>query len=91
MSSLFKSIRRYTDTDRERVTAAADRFCLRHGIDVDESLCTLSAVERDIARLADCEDGHRLANLWRRCLGRALKLPPRAGLAIYSGKVGYWI
>lgn len=73
----WSAIRKATDTDSERLEAAAQRFADRHGIDVLDDAGALFAVEMALTPGTGCsqddEDRARyLMRLWRPIVRRAL-------------------
>lgn len=92
------TLRQATDDDVQRLTSAAQRFCVRHGIDQPGNVPVngfefVNAIEDLVANMTDpsqqewtCREGAYLGRLWRRCVRRALG-PGADGIAY--GYVGY--
>lgn len=67
-------IRKLDDVDLARVTAAAKRFCKRHGIRFDEYTPAETSIDHAI-HSAHPEDKARLRKMWTACYCRALRVP----------------
>lgn len=67
-------IRKLDDVDLARVTAAAERFCRRHGIKFDEYRPAEVSIDYAIDRAHPAESA-RLRKMWTACYCRALRVP----------------
>lgn len=78
-------IRRFDDTDAERLNAAALRFATRHRLTIDLT---------EHANAWTALDGHlwcgdkKLERLWQACRCRALGVPVAADIAVSHGYIG---
>lgn len=78
-------IRRFNDTDAERLNAAAQRFAARHRLSIDL---------KGHANASNALDGYlwcgdkKLARLWQACRCRALGVPVAADIAVSHGYIG---
>ena len=70
----LSTTRRMTDEDAVKLERAAERFCARHNIRVDDDTA-LIAVEAMVTDGGDPERATYLARLWRRCHIRATGCP----------------
>jgi hypothetical protein len=87
----ISTIRRYTDDDKARVRAAAERFCQRHSINPDQFSDEETAAETAIDFAlwsAHPEDKARLRKLWTDCYCRALKVPYDVRTTTGNGYIG---
>jgi len=82
----ISTIRKATADDLARVTAAAVRFCDRHGIAYDGAADAEPSIDYRIMS-ADRGDT-RIRQLWMACYCRALRVPYDARTTIGYGHVG---
>ena len=70
----ISTIRSYTEEDKARVEAAAERFCKRHGIKFGEESAE-TMIEYEIEINGRQGDAANLRKLWTACYCRALQVP----------------
>lgn len=97
----MNTLRRLTETDTERLEAAAERFAARHGIkrtvpgwveytiegETYRSYYAPTAYS-EVSNTIEPRENPRLARLWQACFCRALGYRPCADLTIGWGYVG---
>ncbi len=67
----WSTLRRATEDEEAAMTAAARRFCKRHGIDTSGELSLELTIECHISGLYP-EDQPRMRRLWKRIVQRTL-------------------